>query len=169
MSETANGDTRVDPETGGDAPTPTADAANERAAELENHLRRALADLDNLRKRFDREVARERAAERSRAAALWLPVVDDLERALQHAEGETGPLVDGVRAVHQHAVRVLEQLGFPRFDAVGEPFDPRRHDALTTLPSDAPDGTVIATVRPGYGTDDEILRPAGVVVAKAEH
>jgi molecular chaperone GrpE len=145
-----------------DAAGSTAD----RAAELEDHLRGALADLDNLRKRFDREVTRERHAERGRAAAMWLPVVDDLERALQHAGADAASIVAGVEAVVDHAQAVLGRLGFPRFDDLGSLFDPHRDEAISAVDADAPPGTVVATVRPGYGTDAEILRPASVVVAK---
>jgi molecular chaperone GrpE len=137
-----------------------------RAAELEDHLRRALADLDNLRKRFDREVTRERATERARAASLWLPIVDDLERALEHAEADAESIVQGVRAVREQALRTLEQLGYRRFDDIGELFDPLRDEAVSAIDVDAPAGTVVATVRPGYGTDGNILRPASVVVSR---
>src|SRR4051794_1674883 len=80
------------------------------AEEPDQRLLRALADLDNLRKRFDREMGRERAAERERVAAQWLPVVDDLERALEYAGQNGDPLIAGVRAVYDHALTVLEQL-----------------------------------------------------------
>jgi molecular chaperone GrpE len=153
-------------------------ATDERAAELEEPMRRVLADLDNLRKRFEREVARERAAERSRTVAAWLPVVDDLERALDAgaatatatgtaADPVADPVVEGVRAVRDHALGLLDRLGFPRFDDLGERFDPVRHEAVSAIEADAPPGTVVATVRPGYGRDDQILRPAAVVVAKS--
>jgi molecular chaperone GrpE len=138
----------------------------EEIREAEERLRRALADLDNVRKRFDREVARERAAERARVAGEWLPIVDNLERALEHAGAEGGPVVDGVRAVLDQARQVLESFGFPRFDDVGARFDPVRHEAVSAVASQAPPGTVVATVRPGYGTSDRILRPAGVIVAR---
>ena len=151
-----------DSQTAGDEPT----EADARAAALEDHLRRALADLDNLRKRFDREVARERASERGRAAALWLPVVDDLERALEHATAGADSIVEGVRTVRDHALTILEQLGYRRFDDLGELFDPLRDEAVSAVDVDAPPGTVVATVRPGYGTDEAILRPASVVVSR---
>jgi molecular chaperone GrpE len=141
-------------------------AADHRVGELEDQLRRALADLDNFRKRFQRELVRERDAERAGAAANWLPIVDDLERALERADTNTAATVDGVRAVHEHALALLERLGFPRFDDVGQPFDPTRHEAVGAVEADAPEGTVVTAVRPGYGSKDEILRPAGVVVAK---
>jgi molecular chaperone GrpE len=145
------------------------DRADERVAEVTDRLLRALADLDNLRKRFDREVVRERRGERSRVASAWLPVVDDLERALQHEAGGggEGSILEGIRAVHEHALAVLERLGFPRFEDLGLPFDPLRHEAVSTVEAVSEPGTIVATVRPGYGTDEEILRPASVVVARS--
>jgi molecular chaperone GrpE len=134
--------------------------------ELDQRLLRALADLDNLRKRYERELRRERHDERARVAAQWLPVVDDLERALEYAGPNGDALVAGVRAVYDHALAVLEQLGFPRFDDIGEPFDPTRHEAVGAVESAAPAGTVAVAARPGYGTDDDMLRPASVLVAR---
>jgi molecular chaperone GrpE len=135
-------------------------------ADLTGQLRRALADLDNLRKRYQRELTRERAAQRSEVAAAWLPVVDDLDRALQHAGADATALVDGVTAVRDQALALLNRLGFPRYEDIGQPFDPARHEAVATVVSDAPTGSVVATARPGYGTGERILRPAGVVVAR---
>jgi molecular chaperone GrpE len=140
--------------------------AREPVAQPDQQLLRALADLDNVRKRFERELTRERAAERARLAAQWLPVVDDLERALDHVDGEGDAFATGVRAVYEQALRVLERLGFPRFDDIGQPFDPVRHEALGAVESDAPPGTVASTTRAGYGTDDNLLRPATVLVAR---
>ncbi|HZX04303.1 nucleotide exchange factor GrpE [Kribbella sp.] len=136
-------------------------------ARLDDQLRRTAADLDNLRKRYQRDLDRERSAERARAAIAWLPVVDNLELALQHADAGAEVVVEGIKAVHQQAVAALERLGYPRFDPAGEPFDPAVDEAVSTLadPTAEP-GTVIAVVRPGYGTPDALLRPASVVVAK---
>jgi molecular chaperone GrpE len=133
---------------------------------LEAQLRRALADLDNLRKRVDREMARQRAEDRAQIAREWLPVVDNLERALDHAGGDPDALLDGVRAVRDQAVAVLARLGYPRYDDVGRPFDPARDEAVGATPSDAPPGTVVATLRPGYGTSEAVLRPAAVMVSR---
>ena len=135
-------------------------------AETEDRLRRALADLDNLRKRYHRELARERNAERRRVVMELLPVVDNLERALDHAGPECAALVQGIRAVHDQGVAALARLGFERFDDVGRAFDPGRDEAIGAIDSDAPAGTVVAAVRPGYGAGEELLRPAGVVVSK---
>jgi molecular chaperone GrpE len=142
--------------------------------ELEERLRWALADLDNLRKRFAREVSRERDVERTNAASAWLPVLDNLELALRHADsgaggggGERDPLVAGVQAVRDQALSVLERLGFSRFDDVGEQFDPQRHEAASAVAtSDEEPGTIVAVIRPGYRSGDALLRPASVVVAR---
>ena len=141
-------------------------AQAERITELEHHLRRALADLDNLRKRFERELARERSAERARVTRELLPLVDNLERALTHAGATAESLMEGTRAVLDDANAALHRLGYPRFDDAGAPFDPARHEAVATVAIDAPPGTVVETVRPGYGTKEELLRPAAVVVAR---
>jgi molecular chaperone GrpE len=135
-------------------------------AAMEAQLRRTLADLDNLRKRVDREIARERAAERVDVVARWLNVVDNLDRALEHAGSDGSALVEGVRAVRDEAVGILAQLGFPRYEDAGRPFDPARHEALSAMPADDPPGTVLAVIRPGYGSAQQVLRPAGVVVSR---
>jgi molecular chaperone GrpE len=135
-------------------------------SDLEDRLRRALADLDNFRKRVGRDVERERAEERARVTAEWLPVVDHLEMALEHARSNPAAIVDGVRGVLDQALAVMARLGFPRREDIGEPFDPARHQAVSTLADteEAP-GTVVHVVRPRYGQGDQQLRPASVVVA----
>ncbi len=140
----------------------------EQLAELEDRWRRALADLDNHRKRTARALDREREEERARTSLAWLPVLDDLERALEHAEAaDPDPVIQGVRAVLDRARDVIARLGYPRRDDAGEPFDPVRHEAVATVAhSGVPDGTVVRVLRPGYGTADDQLRPAQVVVAK---
>jgi molecular chaperone GrpE len=147
-----------------------ADEAEELRAELarmEDRWRRALADFDNLRKRVARESAQQRDDERAAVAARWLPVLDNLELALQHAAADPASIVSGVQAVHEQALRVLADLGFPRRSDVNEPFDPGRHEAVATVPdAGAEPGTVLQVVRPGYGTDERPLRPAAVIVAK---
>jgi molecular chaperone GrpE len=147
--------------------THEADTAPEEApSEPDPQLLRALADLDNLRKRYERELASAAEAERKRVTSSWLAVVDDLERALAFADGNSGPLAEGVRAVYEHAISLLVRLGFHRFDDHGEPFDPVRHEAVGAIEADAPPGRIVATVRPGYERGDEVLRPARVVVAR---
>jgi molecular chaperone GrpE len=93
-------------------------------------------------------------------------LVDNLERALSHGGATTESLMKGTRAVLDDANAALNRLGYPRFDDAGAPFDPARHEAVATVATDAPPGTVVETVRPGYGTEEELLRPAVVVVAR---
>jgi molecular chaperone GrpE len=163
-SITSNGGTGAQPV---DVPAPPAEEHVEPAVlDLEDRLRRALADVDNLRKRYARELTAERAAERARVCAQWLPVIDNLELALGHAAGDDDPVIQGVRAVRDQAVALLAMLGFPRYGDTGVPFDPRRHEAVATRPDpEVPPGTVLEVLRPGYGDGDRQLRPAAVAVA----
>ncbi|MFD7024589.1 nucleotide exchange factor GrpE [Promicromonospora sukumoe] len=137
-----------------------------RIAELEDAWRRTAAELDNVRKRGARDVVSAREQERAAVAGRWLPVLDNLERALEHASSDPDPVVEGVRAVLAQAVGVLADLGYPRRDDAGRAFDPAVHEAVGTVSGGGlVPGTVAQVVRPGYGSDDKILRPAAVVVA----
>jgi molecular chaperone GrpE len=156
-----------EPHAGPEQPVPPDDAPAVRIDELEDRWRRALADLDNYRKRAAGVLEREIAAEHARTSAAWLPVLDDLERALEHADAEPGAVIQGVRTVLDEARQVIERLGYPRRDDEGEPFDPALHEAIGTVPgTGADEGTVVRVVRPGYGSGRSPLRPAQVLVAK---
>jgi molecular chaperone GrpE len=135
-------------------------------AQLEDRLLRALADADNARKRCARQIAESQADERARVARDWLPIVDNLERALEHADAQSGAVIEGVRAVRDQAVALLGSLGFPRHDETDVPFDPQLHEAVSVMPDgEAAAGTVLKVLRPGYGEGTQQLRPAAVVVA----
>ncbi|BCL24671.1 nucleotide exchange factor GrpE [Streptomyces tuirus] len=150
-------------------PAPSEDQHTAELKDLEDRWRRALADLDNLRKRHTKELERERTAERSRTAAAFLPVLDNLELALTHAGSDPGAIVEGVRAVRDQGVNVLELLGYPRHAETGVAFDPARHEVVGVVQDpDAPPGTVVEVLRPGYGDGERQLRPAAVTVAKRE-
>ncbi|USX53793.1 nucleotide exchange factor GrpE [Lentzea sp. HUAS12] len=139
------------------SPAPVPDVA-----ELEDRWLRSMAELDNTRKRHSRELERQRVSERARVASAWLPVLDNLELALEHASDDA--LAEGVRATLDQAVELLARLGYPRQDATGVPFDPAVHEVVTVLDDpDAPPNTVVRVLRPGYGD----LRPAAVAVARA--
>ena len=152
------------PESVEDTPDPVDQARQ--IAELEDGWRRTAAELDNFRKRSARDVIRARDQERAAVATRWLPVLDNLDRALEHASSDPASVVEGVRAVLAQAVGVLADLGYPRRDDNGRPFDPAVHEAVSTVSGEGlVPGTVAQVVRPGYGPDDKILRPAAVVVA----
>ena len=102
-------------------------------------------------------------------AGAWLPVVDNLERAISHAGDQSDAVVEGVRSILDQALQVLEQLGYPRDAQAGVPFDPQRHEVVGVVehPDSAP-GTVVEVLRPGYGQGSRQLRPAAVVVSRRE-
>ena len=133
---------------------------------MEDRYKRALADLDNYRKRMVRET--DRRVEESRDAQLreWLEVVDSLERALFMQPED--PVVEGLRAVLEQMEAVLARQGVTRMGAPGEQFDPERHEAVAIRPANgAPDRTVVEVARSGYMLGDRVLRPAEVVVGRA--
>ncbi|MBN9110494.1 MAG: nucleotide exchange factor GrpE [Pseudonocardia sp.] len=138
--------------------------------DYEDRWRRALADLDNARKRHARDLVRDRAQERARVAAAFLPVLDTIDLALQHAGANPDAIVAGVHAVRDQALAILAGLGYPRQDDTGVPFDPTRHEVIGVVgPEDAglPSGSVADVVRPGYGEPDRQLRPASVTVTRS--
>ena len=133
----------------------------------EDRARRAVADLDNARKRHVGELRRAGAAERAHVAAEWLPVIDNLELALAHADADPASIVEGVRAVRDQAVAILARLGYARRDETGVPFNPSQHEVLTVVDDpDAPPGTVVQVLRPGYGDTERQLRPVAVAVSR---
>lgn len=172
VSSTEHSTTDADHDASGDSPPETVASPNDSDAELakvEDRWRRAVADLDNLRKRYARELDRERSAERSKVAAAWLPVVDNLERAIDHAGDRSDAVVDGVRSILGEALQVLEHLGYSRDDESGVPFDPQRHEVVGVVEhADHEPGTVVEVLRPGYGQGSGQLRPASVVVSRRE-
>jgi len=139
------------------------------AAELEDRWRRTLADLDNLRKRYARELSRERMAERERVTTAFLPVLDNLDLALQHADADPLSIIEGIRALREQALAIVSGLGFRREDQTGVPFDPTRHEVVGVVDaagSQVAPGAVAQVLRPGYGAPDHQLRPAAVTVAQ---
>lgn len=154
------------PDDTGSAPAP----AGPSAAELEDRWRRAVAELDNVRKRFGRQLAEAARDERARTAAAFLPVLDNLELALRHADADPAAIVAGVRAVHTQATDVLAGLGYQRITPLGEPFDPARHEAARTVPAGdgVEAGAVVEVHRAGYlDPAGRLVRPAVVTVAQA--
>jgi len=134
-------------------------------ARLEDRYKRALADLDNYRKRSAREV--ERRVEEARDALLreWLEAVDTVERAARM--DPDGPLGQGMRALLDQIEALLARRGVQRIGEAGEPFDPERHDAVEVrMTTDAPENTVVDVIRAGYAIDGRVLRPAQVAVAR---
>jgi len=151
----------------------TRDSGSELEAERDKYLelaQRTQADFENYRKRAAKEAAAAGGRAKAGLVRELLPVLDNLERALQLATGGGGngdAFVEGVRLVHADLVGVLQRSGVESFDPSGEPFDPTLHEALSTRPQDgAHPGTVVEVVEKGYRLNDTILRPARVVVSQ---
>ncbi|HEX4720053.1 MAG TPA: nucleotide exchange factor GrpE [Thermoleophilaceae bacterium] len=135
-------------------------------ATMEDRWKRALADLDNYRKRSARELER-RSGENAEAIVRdWLDVVDSVERALLVAEPDS-TLAVGLLAVRDQIEAVLARQGVTRLGAKGERFDPERHEAVGVVETDeVPDGTIAEVARSGFALGDRVLRPAQVIVAQ---
>jgi len=136
-----------------------------------DRLVRTAADLDNLRKRSRRDVDDARVDERFKVLREVLPVIDNLERAIEHAGQSDEPgqgMVEGVQLVLRQFQQALERCDVSTFEAVGQPFDPNLHEAIAQVETDevAP-GAVVKVLQRGYkaGTG-RLLRPALVVVAR---
>jgi len=160
------------------AEAPVEEAAAPQESELEtvtrerdeylDALQRTKAEFDNYRKRVQRDQADLVARAGERLVRELLPVLDDLERALQAAEQhEEAKLEDGVRLVHRSLAEALRREGLEEIEADGA-FDPHRHEALLAQPSEQPEGTVIEVLQKGYRLGDLVLRPARVIVAAAK-
>src|ERR671924_2410228 len=135
--------------------------------ELIDSLQRLKAEFDNYRKRAAREQESLSARAAERLVKELLPIVDDLERALEAAEEhEEAKLEEGVRLVHRQLASALEREGLAEIKTDGK-FDPHVHEALLAQPSDAEEGSVIDVLQKGYRLGDRVLRPARVVVAAA--
>ena len=132
-------------------------------------LRRVAADFDNFRKRVAREQTQILARSGERVVAKLLPVLDDLERALDAAEHhEEVKVLEGVRMTKDALAAVLASEGVEEISADG-PFDPHVHEALMTQPAEGVEpGHVAHVVQRGYRIGDAVLRPARVVVAEEQ-
>lgn len=142
--------------------------AQQEAADARDSYLRLKAEWDNFRKR----TAAERESEKIRASEKLvkdlIPVIDDLERAIDHAKqtGEGGSLTEGVEAITTKFLQILAKSKVEQIDAVGEPFDPNKHQAVGTQPDDSlPEETVLTVYQKGYQMGDRILRPAMVVTS----
>ena len=152
--------------------TPTKAELEERLAQLEaerderlNDLKRLAAEFDNYRKRTARDQESLVARAHERLVKELLPVLDDLERALEAAaEHEEARLEEGVRLVHRELVESLGKEGLVEIETNGR-FDPHVHEALLAQPSEAEEGSVIDVLQKGYRLGDRVLRPARVVVS----
>jgi molecular chaperone GrpE len=140
-----------------------------RLSEALRRQRELVTEQEMARQRVERDARREIARGKKQLIADLLPVLDDLDRALAagHVAGDVGALRRGVELVRSGFLDRLRAMGVERDDPTGQPFDPARHEAISLAPGKV-DGSVIDTVSPGYRLGDEVIRPARVVVSRAD-
>lgn len=147
---------------------PLAEAKAE-AARMKDQWMRTAADFDNFRKRTRRELEDTRKAGKEDLLKEFLPVFDNLERAIQSAQRATEikGVAEGLQMVLRQYLDTLARGGITKVPAVGAQFDPTHHEAIQQIETDDhPPGTVVAEVQPGYVQGERLIRPAMVVVAK---
>ena len=144
-------------------------------AELKDRVLRLAAEMDNLRKRMEREIADTRAYAITKFARDMLSATDSLSRALQMlpaearatADGPLKALIEGIELTEREMQRLLGTHGVTPIEAEGQKFDPHRHQAMFEVPDPSrPEGTVVQVVQTGYAIGERVLRPAMVGVAK---
>jgi len=145
------------------------------AADLKDRLLRTLAEMENLRRRTDKEVADARTYGVTNFARDILAVADNMERALKalddeiRAKADAGvkALLDGVELTERELIKVMEKHGVRRLEPAGQKFDPNLHQAMLEVPDPSvPSGTVVQVMQPGYTIGERVLRPALVGIAK---
>jgi molecular chaperone GrpE len=174
-------DTAAQPETETAAapelvPAEQVTAALEAAADFKDKLLRTLAEMENLRKRTEREVADARAYGVTGFARDVLAVADNMHRALEtlgpelraQADAKLTALIEGVELTERELMKVLEKNGVTKFSPAGEKFDPNVHQAMYEVENpELPAGYVAQVIQAGYMLGDRVLRPALVAVVKA--
>ena len=156
------------------APDPTAELARE-AADLKDRLLRSLAEMENLRRRTEKQVADERVYGIASFARDMLAVADNMRRALdavtpelrETADPAVKALIEGLELTERELLKVLEKQGVKKLEPLGSKFDPNLHQAMYEVPDPSvPAGTVVQVVQAGYTIGERMLRPALVAVSK---
>lgn len=145
------------------------EAARAEAEENRDRWLRAVAELENFKKRTRREAETWIRTANEHLVLDLLPVLDSFERAVNHPpeESDSGPFREGVELIFSQLKDALEKAGVNPIESVGRPFDPNLHDAMMQLESEKYDsGVVLEEIERGYTLNDRVIRPAKVVVSK---
>ncbi len=142
--------------------------AERQVAEMRDTMLRDRADVENQRRRLQRELEQARRFANERLLADLLPVCDSLEQGLAVQSTDVAPLREGMQLTLRSLLKVAESNGLTPIDPLHQPFDPELHQAMNMVETDehAPD-TVVAVMQKGYMLNDRLLRPALVAVARA--
>jgi len=141
-------------------------ALEQQVAELTDALQRERADATNLRRRHDEQIAGLKNMVKANVVRDLLPVIDNFERALKHvpADLEGNDYIKGVQGVVKQFEKTLTDIGVERIKTVGEPFDPRFHEAISMEEGDGTQEVVSEELQAGYRLGDEVIRHAMVRV-----
>jgi molecular chaperone GrpE len=158
------------PDLPADRPDDMAARVAEERDSYRDQLLRARAEFDNFRKRMERERLQMSARATEDAVRDFLPIVDDLERALA-ADADAGTSFhQGVQMIHRQMLEMLRRRGVEAIDSVGRDFDPNIHEAVAYEPAEGRrEGEIIGELRRGYRIGDRLVRPAMVRVAQETH
>ncbi|EGQ9293672.1 nucleotide exchange factor GrpE [Vibrio vulnificus] len=145
-------------------------ASEARVKEQQDSVLRAKAEVENMRRRTEQEIDKARKYALNRFAEELLPVIDNLERAIQAADAESEavkPLLEGVELTHKTFVDVVSKFGLKEINPEGQPFNPEWHQAMSIQESpDHESNTVMFVMQKGYELNGRMIRPAMVMVAK---
>lgn len=166
------GEGDVPEESGGETPEQQVERLQKEAADARDAALRAQADAQNVVRRAEQDVEKARKFALERFTAELLPVVDNLERALQAASGEDAavqPIAEGVELTLKSFLDALGKFNIEVVDPEGEPFDPNLHQAMSMVENDEVEpNTVISVVQRGYTLNGRLVRPAMVMVSKSK-
>lgn len=145
--------------------------AQKTVTDMREGMLRARADLENARRRFEREKKESQLYAGERVLKSLIPIVDDLDRTLENIPedlSEDHSLVSGVHMIHRKFLQALESQGATSFHPLGEAFDPTTHEALMEAPSEEVEpGKIMQVFQRGWMLNERLLRPAKVIIAKA--
>lgn len=147
------------------------ETAIQKAAEERERALRTAAEMENLRRRTELDVEKAHKFALEKFANELLPVLDNLERAIELADKENEalkPMIEGVELTLKSMQSGVAKFGLVALDPINQPFDPNAHQAMSMVPSaDVPPNTVIAVMQKGYDLNGRVIRPAMVMIAKA--
>jgi molecular chaperone GrpE len=175
MTDTTGADSAAPQPAKAETTTDQVAELSKEAADLKDRLLRTLADMENLRRRTEREVSDARTYGVTNFARDILAVADNMERALKALDDEIGAkvdagvkaLLDGVEITERELIKVMEKHGVKKLEPQGQKFDPNLHQAMYEIPDESvPAGTVVQVMQPGYTIGERVLRPALVGVSK---
>lgn len=141
--------------------------AEQKAFQYRDQATRSMAELENVRRRAERDVSQAHLYSLERFSKELLPVIDSLEQALNLVDADADQAMhEGLSLTMKLFVSVMEKFQITQLDPIGQPFNPQEHEAMTMQESDAPSSSVITVFQKGYKLNDRVIRPARVVVAK---